>query len=71
VVLDGGPVLLPEHVQNLPMMGIAAPGPVQNDPGVVREFVWGLAWQTSGKAGFPGLAHCVGGRSVFWGGWSS
>jgi choline dehydrogenase-like flavoprotein len=70
LVLDGGPVLLPEHVQNLPMMGIAAPGPVQNDPGVVREFVWGLAWQTSVKAGFPGLAYCLGGRSVFWGGWS-
>jgi choline dehydrogenase-like flavoprotein len=70
LVLDGGPVLLPEHVQNLPMMGIAAPGPVQNDPGVVREFVWGLAWQTTVKAGFPGLAYCLGGRSVFWGGWS-
>jgi hypothetical protein len=70
LVLDGGPLLLPEHVQNLPMMGIAAPPPVQNDPGVVREFVWGLPWQTSVKAGFPGLAYCLGGRSVFWGGWS-
>jgi choline dehydrogenase-like flavoprotein len=70
LVLDGGPFLLPEHVQNLPMMGIAAPGPVQNDPGVLREFCWGLAWQTSVKAGFPGLAYCLGGRSVFWGGWS-
>jgi choline dehydrogenase-like flavoprotein len=70
LVLDGGPLLLPEHVQNLPMMGIAAPPPVQNDPGVVREFVWGLPWQTGVKAGFPGLAYCLGGRSVFWGGWS-
>ncbi len=70
LVLDGGPLLLPEHVQNLPMVGVTAPGPVQNDPGVVREFVWGLAWQTSVKAGFPGLAYCLGGRSVFWGGWS-
>ena len=70
LVLDGGPFVLPEHVQNLPMVGITAPGPVQNDPGVLREFVWGLAWQTSVKAGFPGLAYCLGGRSVFWGGWS-
>lgn len=70
LVLDGGPHLLPEHVQNLPMMGITAPPPVQNDPGFLREFVWGLAWQTSVKAGFPGLAYCLGGRSVFWGGWS-
>lgn len=70
LVLDGGPFVLPEHVQNLPMAGITAPGPVQNDPGVLREFVWGLAWQTSVKAGFPGLAYSLGGRSVFWGGWS-
>ena len=70
LVLDGGPLLLLEHVQNLPMMGIAAPGPVQHDPGVLREFCWGLAWQTSVKGGFPGLAYCLGGRSVFWGGWS-
>jgi choline dehydrogenase-like flavoprotein len=70
LVLDGGPFLLPEHVQNLPMMGVTAPPPVPSDPGYLREFVWGLAWQTSVKAGFPGLAYCLGGRSVFWGGWS-
>ena len=70
LVLDSGPFLLPEHVQNLPMVGISAPGPVENDPGVLREQVWGLAWRSNVKAGFPGLAYCVGGRSVFWGGWS-
>jgi choline dehydrogenase-like flavoprotein len=70
LVLDGGPFLLPEHAQNLPMVGITAPPPEQNDPGVPREFVWGLPWQTSVKGGFPGLAYCLGGRSVFWGGWS-
>ena len=70
LVLDGGPMLLPEHVQNLPMLGIAAPTAVPNDPGFVREFVWGFPWQTNVKGGFPGLAYCLGGRSVFWGGWS-
>src|SRR5215213_7516000 len=70
LVLDGGPFLLPEHVQNLPMMGITAPGPEEKDPGVLREQVWGLPWQSKVKTGFPGLAYCVGGRSVFWGGWS-
>lgn len=70
LVLDGGPFLLPEHVQNLPMIGITAPGPVENDPGVLREEVWGLPWRSTVKTGFPGLAYCVGGRSVFWGGWS-
>jgi hypothetical protein len=49
-----GPLLLPEHVQNLPMVGTTAPGPVQNDPGVLREFVGGLAWQTKVKGGFRG-----------------
>jgi len=70
LVLDSGPFLLPEHVQNLPMMGITAPGPVEQDPGFLREQVWGLAWRSNVKTGFPGLAYCVGGRSVFWGGWS-
>src|SRR5262249_30087309 len=40
LVLESGPFLLPEHVQNLPMVGITAPGPVENDPGFLREQVW-------------------------------
>ena len=70
LVLDAGPFLLPEHVQNLPMMGITAPGPVQNDPGGLRQLVWGLPWRSFVAGGFPGLAYNLGGRSVFWGGWS-
>jgi choline dehydrogenase-like flavoprotein len=68
LVLDGGPFLLPEHVQNLPALGLNPPGP-RKDHLLLNE-VWGLAWNTSDPAGFPGLAYCVGGRSVFWGGWS-
>ena len=70
LVLDGGSFLLPEHTQNLPMMGITAPGPVSSDPGFLREVVWGLPWVSNVFMGFPGLAYCLGGRSVFWGGWS-
>jgi len=70
LVLEGGPFVLPEHVQNLPMMGITAPGPVLQDPGDLREEVWGLPWRSNVPTGFPGLAYCLGGRSVFWGGWS-
>jgi Domain of Unknown Function (DUF1080)/GMC oxidoreductase len=70
LVLDGGPFLLPEHTQNLPMIGITAPGPVSDDPGFLREVVWGLPWVSNVFIGFPGLAYCLGGRSVFWGGWS-
>jgi len=69
LVLEGGPFLLPEHVQNLPMLGIGPPGPAVTDPGLRNE-VWGLPWQTDVGGGFPGLAYCIGGRSLFFGGWS-
>lgn len=68
LVLDGGPFLLPEHVQNLPVLGLNA-GAARKDHQPQNE-VWGLAWNSSDPVGFPGLAYCVGGRSVFWGGFS-
>ncbi|HSQ04578.1 MAG TPA: GMC oxidoreductase, partial [Burkholderiales bacterium] len=55
LVLEGGPFLLAEHVQNLPSLGLG-------------NEVWGVPWNAN--VGFPGLAYCLGGRSVFWGGWS-
>src|SRR5215475_9995130 len=68
LVLDGGPFLLPEHVQNLPVIGLNAGAPRKDH--VPQNEVWGLAWNSSDPVGFPGLAYCVGGRSVYWGGWS-
>src|SRR5690349_2160639 len=68
LVLDGGPFLLAEHVQNLPALGLNAGSPRKDH--LPQNEVWGLAWNTSDPVGFPGLAYCVGGRSVFWGGWS-
>lgn len=57
LVLEGGPFALPEHVQNLPMLNTGE--------------VWGLPWNSNQQnLQFQGLAYCVGGRSVFWGGWS-
>jgi choline dehydrogenase-like flavoprotein len=70
LVLEAGPFALAEHAQNLPTLGLAAPGPTTIDPGVPRAEVWGLPWRTDVQLGFPGLAYCIGGRSVFWGGWS-
>ncbi len=70
LVLEAGPFVLPEHVQNLPTLGLTAPGPVTVDPGVPRAEVWGLPWRSNVERGFPGLAYCAGGRSLFWGGWS-
>ena len=70
VVLEAGRYALPEHVQNFPSLGLGAPGPTNTDPGVARGEVWGLPWRSDVPAGFPGLAYCIGGRSVYFGGWS-
>jgi choline dehydrogenase-like flavoprotein len=70
LVLEAGRFVLTEHVQNLPMLGLDPPGPTLVDPGVPRNEVWGLPWRSDVRAGFPGLAFCVGGRSLFFGGWS-
>ncbi len=75
LVLEAGPFLLPEHVQNLPLLWGGVPGPTSiqdlraaGRDGRPREEVWGLAWHS--RTPFPGLAYAVGGRSLFWGGWS-
>jgi len=70
LVLEAGPFVLPEHVQNLPFPGLDPPAPTNVDPGVPRNEVWGLPWRSQVAGGFPGLAYMVGGRSAFWGGWS-
>lgn len=61
LVLEAGPMVLPEHTQNLPP---------QLNPGEV----WGVPWNSDSPQAwnqrFPGLAFCPGGRSLFWGGWS-
>jgi Domain of Unknown Function (DUF1080)/GMC oxidoreductase len=77
LVLDGGPVTIPEHVQNLPVFaGLNVPGATsiqdlrnqgQFGPDKPREEVWGIPWHSSTK--FPGLAYCLGGRSLYFGGW--
>lgn len=75
VVLEGGPFVLPEHVQNMPMLGLDVPGKTSiadlratGQDGKPRNEVWGLAWHS--RTQFPGLAYCLGGRSLFFGGWS-
>ncbi|HEX6275387.1 MAG TPA: GMC oxidoreductase, partial [Polyangiaceae bacterium] len=69
LVLEAGPFLVSEHVQNLAMLGLNVPGEIEpsSDPGVAREQVWGIPWR--GNVSFPGLAFCVGGKSLYWGGW--
>jgi choline dehydrogenase-like flavoprotein len=72
LVLDAGSLLVTEHVQNLARIGINNAGAAKvefnsQDPGT-REWVWGNPWRS--RVAFPGLAYCLGGRSLFWGGWS-
>jgi choline dehydrogenase-like flavoprotein len=69
LVLDAGSFLLPEHVQDISSAPLVIPGPMNpdNDNGAARDEVWGMPWR--GNVEFPGLAYCVGGRSLYWGGW--
>jgi Domain of Unknown Function (DUF1080)/GMC oxidoreductase len=72
LVLEAGPFLVSEHVQNLSRIGLNAAGATAvpdnpSDPGT-QALVWGIPWRS--RVPFPGLAYCVGGRSLYWGGWS-
>lgn len=69
LVLDAGPFLVGTHVQNLPDAGLNVPDPITpaNDPGVARDLVWGIPWR--GNVDFIGQAYCIGGKSLYWGGW--
>jgi choline dehydrogenase-like flavoprotein len=69
LVLDAGPFLIPTHLQNLPDVGLDVPDQLDpaDDPGVPRDLVWGMAWR--GNVPFIGQAYCVGGKSLYWGGW--
>ena len=58
LVLDAGPLVLPEHQQNLPVLGD------------VESLVRDVPWQADPKLTFAGLRVMLGGRSVFFGGWS-
>jgi hypothetical protein len=72
LVLEAGSFLVSEHIQNLSRIGlnsakaVAVPTDAQ-DPGL-RERVWGNPWRSNTP--FPGMAYCLGGRSLYWGGWS-
>src|SRR4051812_2003323 len=57
LILEAGRHSLPEHFQNLPLQR----QPVE---------MWGLPWVSDPANGYPGLAYTIGGRSLFFGGWS-
>ena len=69
LLLEAGSFLVSEHVQNLARIGLNVPSPIWpgQDSGQAREHVWGVPWRSNDQ--FPGLAYCVGGKSLYWGGW--
>jgi choline dehydrogenase-like flavoprotein len=75
LVLEAGLLAVPEHVQNLPVVGLGVPGATSiadlravGQDGKPRLELWGLPWHSSTR--FTGLAYCLGGRSIYFGGWS-
>jgi choline dehydrogenase-like flavoprotein len=74
LILEAGLFTVPEHVQNTGIQGFADPATAfflnENapQPEPPRNEVWGLPWKST--IAFKGLAYAVGGRSVYWGGWS-
>jgi len=84
LVLEAGPFALPEHTQDLPNLQLFGPGlqpsPSVPLPGTRQELIargmqnqpilenWGLPWNSNER--FGGLAYCLGGRSLYFGGWS-
>ena len=55
LVLEAGPFVLPEHVQNTPQLGV---------PGMR------VPWDNHPALNYAGLLFAIGGRSLSWGGWS-
>jgi hypothetical protein len=73
LLVDAGAFLLQSHIQNLPQqLGGSVGGPrylrTRDDSSGAQNVVWGMPWISNEV--FPGLAYCIGGRSLFWGGWS-
>ena len=74
LVVDTGLFTVPEHVQNTGVLGFADPAtPFLLDENLpqaeqLRNEVWGVPWKSS--IPFKGLAYTLGGRSLYWGGWS-
>jgi hypothetical protein len=56
LVLEAGPFVLPEHVQNMPFQG--------GDPPMRAP------WTNHPDLDYKGLLYAIGGRSLTWGGWS-
>ena len=72
LVLDAGVTLFATHYQNLPQqLGGAVSGPAHpHQGGRQQPSERGVGHAVDQQRPVPGLAYCLGGRSLFWGGWS-
>lgn len=74
LVVEAGPYVLGEHAQNVGIQkfGDAAGVSILDDaapqPEPPKNEVWGVPWKSTTP--FSGLAYVIGGRSLYWGGWS-
>jgi choline dehydrogenase-like flavoprotein len=74
LVIEAGLFTIPEHVQNTGIQGLSDPSAPfflnenAQQPEPPRNEVWGIPWKSS--IPFKGLAYTIGGRSLYWGGWS-
>src|SRR5262249_45620742 len=84
LVLEAGPFVLNEHTQDIPNLQLYGPGTQPSAtsalPATRQELIaqglqatpilenWGLPWNSTER--FGGLAYCLGGRSLYFGGWS-
>jgi hypothetical protein len=59
LVLEAGPFVLPEHVQNIPFVAPVSGAPDMRVP-----------WVNHPALNYAGLLFAIGGRSLAWGGWS-
>jgi choline dehydrogenase-like flavoprotein len=62
LVLEAGPFVLPEHVQNMPFQT----GPAQSGGAPDLR----VPWLNHPALNYSGLIFAIGGRSLTWGGWS-
>lgn len=72
LVLEAGPFLLAEHGQNIPSAGVYDPAGQfdtydDQNPRIREKLVWGIGWRSN--VPFNATAYCVGGKSLYWGGW--
>jgi choline dehydrogenase-like flavoprotein len=74
LVLEAGLLTVPEHVQNTGIQGFDDQFPPFKlnestpQPEPPKKEVWGVPWKSA--IPFKGLAYTLGGRSLYWGGWS-